>query len=68
LIFQLVRFSLEAVTDGRRLGWLELIPGFTSDVKERVIEARCSYRNSCCEIHTEPGILFCMISNVFIHP
>jgi len=51
-----ITLILEAVTDGRCLGWLELVPDFVANFKEGVIETWCSNRNCCCAIHTEPGI------------
>ena len=51
-----ITLILESVTDGRCLGWLELVPDFVANFKEGVIETWCSNRNCCCAIHTEPGI------------
>lgn len=53
---------LEVLTDGRCLGWLEPVPDFASNLKEGVTETRCFYCNGCCEIHTEPGILFSILT------
>ena len=58
-----VIFILEVLTDGRCLGWLEPVPDFASNLKEGVTETRCFYCNGCCEIHTEPGILFSIITS-----
>lgn len=65
-VFFLVILILEAVTDGRCMGWLEPIPDFTPNLKEGVTETRSFYCNCCCEIHTEPGILFCILTSSWL--
>lgn len=57
---------LEVLTDGWCLGWLEPVPDFASNLKEGVTETRCYYFNGCCEIHTEPGILFTILTSSWI--